>query len=169
MPSASTSRLRLTPFLARSVGFLPVFFPPERRLGHAPVQAHPGPVDPFPVIVGQQARLPQLLEDTSRDPFLEAIMGRGTWAKAGSVQSLPLTAGAEHEEDGFHAHSVRRTRPTATEAMRIFVFGKQQREVFPQVVREMPLVHDGHVHKSSVLHGCTSCVQLPGDNINCTQ
>src|SRR5271166_773290 len=169
IPSASTSRLRLTPFLARSVGFLPVFFPPERRLGHAPVHAEPGPVDPFPVVVGPQARLPHRLEDTRRDPFLEAIMGGGTRTKAGGVQSLPLTARAKHEEDGFHAHAVRSTRPAPAEAMRVFVFGKQQSNAFPQIVWDMPLVHDRHIHKRGVVHGCTSCVQLPRNNVSCTQ
>src|SRR5215469_16527546 len=63
MPWPSTSRLRLVPCLARSVGFLPVFFPPEGRLGHAPVHAQPLPVDAFAVVVGHQADLPHLLED----------------------------------------------------------------------------------------------------------
>src|SRR5690348_5654193 len=63
MPRASTSRLRLTPFLARSVGFLPVFFPPEGRLGHAPVHAQPRPVDPLELVVGQQARFPHRSEE----------------------------------------------------------------------------------------------------------
>src|SRR5438270_4883827 len=76
MPSASTSRLRLAPFLARSVGFLPVFFPPEGRLGHAPVHAQPGPVQAPQVVVGQQAGLPHGLEDAGLDPLLEAVMGR---------------------------------------------------------------------------------------------
>src|SRR6266852_6737807 len=132
MPSASTSRLRLTPFLARSVGFLPVFFPPEGRLGHTPVHAQPGPVDPLPVVVGHQARLPHPLEDAGRDPFLEAVMGGGTGAKAGGVQGLPLTARAEHEEDGLHAHAVGRPRPAAAKAMRVFVLGEQQSDAVPQ-------------------------------------
>src|SRR6516162_8368842 len=96
MPSASTSRLRLAPSLARSVGFFPVFFPPEGRLGHAPVHAQPGPVDPLPVVVGQQARLPQRPEDAFLDPALEAVVGRRARAEAGGVQGLPLAAGAEH-------------------------------------------------------------------------
>src|SRR5438067_5705666 len=62
-PLASTSRLRLTPFLARSVGFGPVFFPPEGGLGHAPVQAQPAPVDALQAVVFQEARLPHLEED----------------------------------------------------------------------------------------------------------
>src|SRR5215471_18592822 len=83
MPSASTNRLRLAPFLARSVGFFPVFFPPEGCLGHAPVHRQPGPVDPLPAVVGRRAG-----------------------AETSGVQRLPLAAGAEHEEDGFHADAV---------------------------------------------------------------
>src|SRR6516164_9743477 len=102
MPLASTRRLRLAPLLPRSVGFLPVFSPPEGRLGHAPVHAQPAPVDALQVVVGHQARLPQGLEDAILDPALEAVVGGGAGAEAGGVQRLPLAAGAEHEEDGFH-------------------------------------------------------------------
>src|SRR5215470_2862915 len=72
-PWPSTSRLRLTPFLARSVGFLPVFFPPEGRLGHAPVQRQPGPVNALQAVVLQQPGLPQRQEDAVGDPLLEAV------------------------------------------------------------------------------------------------
>src|SRR5436853_904550 len=94
-PRPSTSWLRLTPFLARSVGFLPVFFPPERRLGHAPVHAQPGPVQAHQVVVGHQAGLPHVQEDAGLDPLLEAVMGRRSRAELGGVECLPLTAGAE--------------------------------------------------------------------------
>src|SRR5215469_942513 len=113
MPSASTSRLRLTPCLARSVGFWPVFFPPEGRLGHAPVHRQPRPVDAFAVVVGHQADLPHLLEDAGLHPFLEAVVGRGPGAEDGGVQGFPLTAGAEDEEDGLHAGPVGLSRPPA--------------------------------------------------------
>src|SRR5438876_4578799 len=103
MPAASTSRLRLAPCLARSVGFLPVFFPPEGCLGHAPVHTQPGPVDAFQVIIGHQTGLPQGQEDAGFDPFLDAIMGRGAGAKACGVQRLPLATGAQDIEDSFHA------------------------------------------------------------------
>src|SRR5260370_7350270 len=46
IPLASTNWLRLTPPLARSVGFLPVFFPPARPLGHAAVLPPPRPAAP---------------------------------------------------------------------------------------------------------------------------
>src|ERR1700730_688926 len=82
-PSASTSRLRLTPFLARSVGFLPVFFPPEGRLGHAATHTQPGPVDPLQAVVFEQAALPHLEEDARADILLEAVVGRGAGAELG--------------------------------------------------------------------------------------
>src|SRR5262245_9882325 len=100
MPLPSTSRLRLTPFLARSVGFLPVFFPPEGRLGHAPVHAQPVPVDALHVVVDHQPGLPHLLEEPGLDPLLEAVVGGGAGAEVGGVQRLPLAAGAQDEEDG---------------------------------------------------------------------
>jgi hypothetical protein len=120
------------------------------------------------VVVGHQARLPHRLEDTGGDPFLEAIMGGGTRAKARGVQSLPLTTGAEYEEDGLHTDAVGGPRPAAAETMGVLVFGKQQREAFPQVVRDMPLIHDGHIHIKGVVHGCTSYAQLPSNNFSCT-
>src|ERR671927_297061 len=64
IPLASTSRLRLTPRLARSVGFLPVFFPPEGCLGHAPVHAQPTPIDALETVIFEQAGLPHLQEDS---------------------------------------------------------------------------------------------------------
>jgi hypothetical protein len=140
MPSASTSRLRLTPFLARSVGFFPVFFPPEGRLGHAPVHAHPGPIDALPVVVGQEARLPQRLEDALLDPELEAVVGSGAGAEAGGVQGLPLAAGAEDEEDGFHADAVGGRRLTAPEGVGVDARRDEGGHRRPQVVGDAPLV-----------------------------
>src|SRR5205085_10415397 len=99
-PWASTSRLRLTPFLARSVGFLPVFFPPEGRLGQAPVHRQPGPVQALQAVVFEQARLPHLQEDAGLDPLLEAVVGGRARAELGGIQRLPLAAGAQAEEDG---------------------------------------------------------------------
>src|ERR1700736_1474452 len=74
-PEASTSTLRLTPPLARSVGFFPVFFPPEGSLGHAPVDTQPVPIDPLEVVVFQQTCLPHLQEHAGSNPLLKPIMG----------------------------------------------------------------------------------------------
>src|SRR5438105_4963520 len=82
MPWLSTKRLRLTPNLARSVGFLPVFFPPKGCLGHAPVHAQPGPVDPLQSVVLQQSGRPEFQEHTGLHPLLEPVVCGGTWAEA---------------------------------------------------------------------------------------
>ena len=148
MPFASTSRLRLAPRLPRSVGFLPVFFPPERRLGHTAVQAQPGPVDALPAVVGEQAGFPQGLEDAGLDPLLEAVVGGGARAEAGGVQGLPLAAGAEDEEDGLHTDPVGGAGATAAEAVGVGVLGEEQRDGFPEVVGDAPAVGD-----RSMVHG----------------
>src|SRR5262249_32814063 len=122
-PLASTSRLRLTPFLPRSVGFLPVFFPPKGCLGHAPVHAQPGPVDALPVVIGHQPRLPQGQEDALLYPALEAVMGGGAGAEAGDVDCLALAAGAEGEEDGLHAEVVGCGWLAAAEGMSVLALG----------------------------------------------
>jgi hypothetical protein len=140
MPSASTSRLRLTPFLARSVGFLPVFFPPEGRLGHAPVHRQPRPVDALPVVVGQEACLPQRQEDTLLHPELEAVVGGGAGAEAGGVEGLPLATGAQDKEDGFHADAVGSGGFAAAEGMGVDPWRDEHGHGFPEVVADAPLV-----------------------------
>jgi hypothetical protein len=119
---------------------LPVFFPPEGGLGHAPVHRQPGPIDPLPVVVGHQAVLPQFLKDARLDPLLKAVMGRGTGAELGGVQGLPLAAGAQHEKDGLHAEAVGRARPAAAEAVSVFVFGEQGGDGLPQIVGDAPSI-----------------------------
>src|SRR5712664_2982580 len=122
-PSASTSRLRLTPFLARSVGFLPVFFPPEGRLGHAPIHTQPGPVDPLQAVVFEQAGLPHLEENARADIHQEAVVGRGAGAELGGIEGLPLAAGPEDEENGIQTDAVGGPRLAATERMGVHMLG----------------------------------------------
>src|SRR5262249_55430393 len=110
-PAASVRMLRLTPLLPRSVGVLPVFFPPERGLAHRPVHAQPGPIDAHEVVVLQKARLPELQEEAGGDPLLEAVVGGRAGADVGGVQGLPLAAGAEHVEDGVQTIPVRSPGP----------------------------------------------------------
>jgi hypothetical protein len=105
------------------VGFLPVFFPPEGRLGHAPVHRQPLPVDAHQTVVLQQPGLPHLPENVGLDPFLKAIMGRGPGAEDGRIEGLPGAAGAQHIEDGIHTDAVRGPRLAAAEAVRIHMFG----------------------------------------------
>jgi hypothetical protein len=165
MPSPSVSRLRLTPFLARSVGFFPVFFPPEGCLGHAPVHRQPRPVDPLPVIVGHQARLPQGLEDALFHPALEAIVGGGTGAEAGGIEGLPLAAGAQHEEDGFHADAIGGGGLAAAERMCVQSLRDQFGDGQPQIIGNAPLVY----HRLPLHEGSPASTQLSGVKCSCTK
>jgi len=114
----------LTPFLARSVGFVPVFFPPEGCLGHAPVHAQPRPVDAFQTVVFEQPGLPHLVEDAGLHPLLEAVVGRGAGTENGGVQGLPRAAGAQDEEDGVHADPVGGAWLAAAEGVGVHMFGE---------------------------------------------
>jgi hypothetical protein len=85
------------PFLPRSVGFLPVFFPPEpglaqHRVGRLPLPLHPAEF----VALGDQDR-PDLLEDAAFDPALEPIVDGALGAEAFG-ELVPL-ATASHPED----------------------------------------------------------------------
>jgi hypothetical protein len=162
MPLASTSRLRLTPCLARSVGFFPVFFPPEGCLGHAPVHRQPGPVDALQVIVGHQTRLPQGLENAGFDPFLEAVVGGGSGAELGGIERLPLAAGAQDVQDGFHAQAIVLARAPAAEAMSVLVLGEEELHGCPEVVGDTPVVGDGtSVHSQGLQQVRNRSVTLP--------
>src|SRR5260370_2202008 len=166
IPLASTNWLRLTPRLARSVGFFPVFFPPERRLGHVAVHARPGPVDPFHLVVAQQTCLPHLFEDPGFDPFLEAIVRRGTRAKLRGVQCFPLTAGAQYEEDRIHAYALRCSVPTATEPMSVLMYGQKVLKGLPKIIRNAPVLRNNvsfHGRGSPYLRSC------PENKCSCTK
>lgn len=113
------------------MGFLPVFFPPEGRLGQAPVHAQPAPVDALEEVILQQASLPELQEDAGLHPQLKAVVGGGTGTEDGGVQRLPRAAGAQDVEDGVQAHPVGHRRPTAAEAMRIHSLGEQRLQLLP--------------------------------------
>src|SRR5205807_2838356 len=163
-PCASTNRLRLTPCLARSVGFLPVFFPPEGCLGHAPIHAQPRPVDALPFIVGHQATRPHPLKNSRLYPFLKTVMGCGPWTEARGIQRFPLTAGSQHEENGLHANPVRRPWPAATEAMGIYVLGEQCCDGPPT---------NGREYTTDQLHATRPCHDLRGlqllqTNVSCS-
>src|SRR3954452_14680254 len=97
-PSPSVSRLFLVPFLPRSVGFLPVFFPPEpglaqHRVGTLPLPLHPAEF----VALGDQDR-PDLLEDAPRGPPLEPVVARALGPEP-LGELVPLAAAAHPEDD----------------------------------------------------------------------
>lgn len=132
--------LRLTPLLARSVGFFPVFFPPERGFVHCPVHAQPAPVEAALHVVFQQTHLPQLGEHARLDPFLKAVVGRRSRAESGGVQGLPLTAGSQHKEDRVQADTIGNAWPTPAKPMRVGMGGNVDFEQRPEVVGDAPTV-----------------------------
>jgi hypothetical protein len=141
----------LAPDLPRSVGFLPVFFPPERRLGQAPVHRQPSPIQPLQLVVFLQPLRPQLLEDTGLDPLLEAAMGRTLGADPRGAEGGPLAAGAEDEEDGVHGLAVGDARVMAAEG--VGLAGRQQRlEALPQRVGDAPAIIDHRSRGSRFLN-----------------
>src|SRR6185436_11013803 len=75
-PRPSVSSERLTPRLPRSVGLRPVFSPPSGAF-HRSVQCQPLPVNAPQRVIGQQSLAPERREQTGRQPFLEAPVGRG--------------------------------------------------------------------------------------------
>jgi hypothetical protein len=125
------------------VGFLPVFFPPEGCLGHAPVHTQPGPVDALQAIVVEQSHLPELEEDALLDPLLEAIVGGGPGTELGGVQGLPLATGAEDEEDGIGTDPVGGAWFAAAKGVRVRVFRDAYLHELPEFIRDTPVVGNG--------------------------
>src|SRR4051795_10145514 len=97
-PSPSVSRLFLVPFLPRSVGFLPVFFPPEPGLAQHRVRRLPLPLHPAEfVTLGGQDR-PDPLHDPRIGPPLKPVVD-GALGPESLGQLVPLAAAAHSEND----------------------------------------------------------------------
>src|SRR5215475_11406234 len=97
-PCSSTSRLRLVPFLPRSVGFLPTFFPPKPGLAQSSVGTLPLPMHgpQFGALLHQQG--PDLSKDAALAPALEpAVDGAVIAELLGKL--VPLAAAAHTKED----------------------------------------------------------------------
>jgi hypothetical protein len=92
-------RLFLAPSLPRSVGFLPVFSPPEPSLAQHRVGALPLPLHPAEFVALGDQHGPDLLEDPALDPPLEPVVD-GAPGAVSLGQPLPLAAAPHPEEDG---------------------------------------------------------------------
>jgi hypothetical protein len=75
-------------------------------------------------VVSEQAFFPELLKDFRFGPFEEAAMGRRRRTDTGGVQSVPLTTGAQHEENGIHGRSIIHPLAMASQRMRRLMDGK---------------------------------------------
>jgi hypothetical protein len=162
-PDASVSRLRLVPFLARSVGLGPVFFPAERRLRHRSVHRQPVPVEAYELVVGEQPTAPKLLEDSRFGPLQESAMGRRVTADPRRIECSPLAPGSQDEEDGIHRRTVGNTRVVTPERMRLSR-GQQRLHLGPEGVRESPgIVLDSFHARRAAAPRESSQVSSPGD------
>jgi hypothetical protein len=122
---------------------LPVFFPPEGCLGHAPVHAQPGPVNPRHTIVVQQTLFPELEEDAGFDPLLEAVVGGGAGAEFAGSERLPLATGAEDVEDGIGTDAVGGAWLAAAEGVGVHMVGDTEFHQLPEFIRDAPVVGNG--------------------------
>src|SRR4051812_749064 len=111
-PPPSVRTDRLVPILARSVGFLPVFFPPEGGLRHGPVEALPPPVDAEHVVVLVQGHLPEGAEHAPLLPPLEVPVEAAPRPELGR-DGLPVAARPQDVEDPVESPAVRQARAAA--------------------------------------------------------
>jgi len=138
-PCASVKTLRLTPRLARSVGFEPLFFPTQGGLGYGTIQSLPPPAQLLAAVVLDQAHLPELQKDTGLGPLLEPPVRRGTRADAGGVQGVPLTASSQRKEDGVHGLAGLDGGIMTAQRMRLA--GRQQwLDLLPECIGDAPLI-----------------------------
>jgi hypothetical protein len=98
--------------------------------------------------------LPQFLEDAGVDPFLVAVVGGGTGAELGGIQSLPWTAGAQDEEDGVGTDAIGRAGASAAIGVGVPMLGDEHLHLFPEFVGDAPVVGD-----VGGVHDCSSCVR----------
>jgi hypothetical protein len=139
MPRASVRRLRLVPLLARSVGLGPVFSPAQGGLGHRAIQGEPPPVNALQLLVGEQARDPELLKHPGLGPLLKAAVGAGVLADARAIQGLPGAAGAQHKQDAVHRIPVLYPGTVAAQGVR-FARRQQRFHRLPQLIGQAPMI-----------------------------
>ena len=119
-----------------SVGFLPVAFSPQRRLGHGAVHGQKAPVDADQFVVVEQARVEEAQERAVLAPAHDPVVGGGRGADARDAQRVPLAAGAEHKEDARQAAAVVGRGPPAAEAVRVHARGDAALELGPELIRD---------------------------------
>jgi len=145
IPLASTSRLRLAPFLARSVGLAPVFFPSQGGLGHRSIHGAPFPVQTSFLIILQKRCLPELLEDSRFGPLLKARMRRRATANPRRIECFPRTARLHDKEDPVHYLAIVHPPSMTTQWMPP---GNMHRQIrlysHPKLITDSPLIFASH-------------------------
>src|SRR5208283_3524548 len=110
MPCPSVSRLRLTPDFARSVGFLPVFSPPNGALVIAPsIHCH----------VQSSSFFSSICSSPAFHIFLKTLAPTHCWNRRCTVLPAPRLRGS-----AFHWQPVRSTYKMAVIALRLSIGGR---------------------------------------------
>src|SRR3954468_20191241 len=102
-PAPSTTRSFLVPFLPRSVGFLPTFFPPEPGLAQHRIGRLPFPLDPAELVALGDEHGPDPLESPACGPPLEPVVD-GALGPEPLGQLVPLAPAAHPEDDRVDHH-----------------------------------------------------------------
>ena len=153
-PRQSVTTDRLTPSLPRSVGFLPVFFPAQRCLGHGSVQCLPTPADPASRVIRLQTFFPEAMKYPALAPFLKVPMN-GAWRAELRRQCLPLAARTQQIEDSVgntpQIYSGPTSLPTAP------IPGQQRLQPSPHFLRYLrkpttPIASHTHLHQKNMGH-----------------
>jgi hypothetical protein len=98
----------------------------ERRFDHGAIPRQPVPIDPSQFVKLLHPGAPKLAKDARAHPCLKAVMRSGVGAQVCLVQGLPLTARAQHIEDGIGTHPIRDTGASAPEPVRVDVRREQR-------------------------------------------
>ncbi len=95
--------------------------------------------DAFELVVLQKTLPPEFLEHPGLGPFPEAAVAGAARTDSRGIQRVPLTAGAQHEQNAVHGIPVRNPRIVASQGMR-FALGKPFLHLVPQLVRDTPAI-----------------------------
>jgi hypothetical protein len=146
MPWASTTRWRFVPCLPRSVGFLPVSWPPRGR-HRGGVQRGPVPVDAIGLGQLFEKHLVQPAPDARLVPVSQPAPARHPAPTPHlGRQVLPGDARLQHEQDPRQRRPVRHPGPSALGLRRLR--REQRRDPRPQRIRQQFLRHGTLLHGS---------------------
>ena len=146
MPRASTTRWRFVPCLPRSVGFLPVSWPPRGR-HRGGVQRGPVPVDAIGLGQLFEKHLVQPAPDARLVPVSQPAPARHPAPTPHlGRQVLPGDARLQHEQDPRQRRPVRHPGPSALGLRRLR--REQRRDPRPQRIRQQFLRHGTLLHGS---------------------
>ena len=142
-PRALAEDRAFRPLLALSVGFGPVFGPPNGALVIAPSAASNAQSMPTSSSYSSSPWRQISWNTPACSPLLKAPMRRTRRTDPRRVQRVPLHPGAQHQQDRVHRVAIRHPRVVATQ--RVKRRSRQQRlDPLPQPVRHPPTIIPTH-------------------------